>query len=97
MSSLCPRLLLIVISMVSIQLVVLAGLQEEIPRSIKSEDFTKNRPRSRAKGMGTPRSLSTCFNITNKAGGRIKLRHIAGRLNDLEAATGSEQAIGTGS
>jgi hypothetical protein len=56
MSSLCPRLLLIVISMVSIQLVVLAGLQEEIPRSIKSEDFTKNRPRSRAKGMGTPRS-----------------------------------------
>jgi hypothetical protein len=56
MSSQCPRLFLIVISMVSIQLIALAGLQEEIPRSIKSDDFTKNRPRSRAKGTGAPRS-----------------------------------------
>ena len=54
MSSQCPRLFLIVISIVSIQLIALAGLQEEIPRSIKSDDFTKNRPRS--KRRGTPRS-----------------------------------------
>ena len=54
MSSLCPRLLLIVISMVSIQLIALAGWQEEIPRSIKSDDFTKNRPRS--KGRKPPKN-----------------------------------------
>src|SRR5919108_595624 len=54
MSLLCPRLFLIAISIVSIQLIALAGLQEEIPRSIKSDDFTKNRPRSR--GRKPPKS-----------------------------------------
>jgi hypothetical protein len=55
MSSQCPRLFLIVILVVSLQLIAPqlitpAGLQEEIPRSIKSDDFTKNRPRSKRKG-----------------------------------------------
>ena len=49
MSSQCPRLFLILMSMVSIQLIALAGLQEEIPRSIKSDDFTKNRRKGKAK------------------------------------------------
>jgi Domain of unknown function (DUF4384) len=55
MSSQSSRLFLIVISVVSLQLIApqlitLAGLQEEIPRSIKSDDFTKNRPRSKRRG-----------------------------------------------
>jgi hypothetical protein len=55
MSSQCPRLFLIVISAVSLQLIAPqliapASLQEEIPRSIKSDDFTKNRPRSKRRG-----------------------------------------------
>ena len=57
MSSHYSRLFLIVISMVSIQLIALASLQEEIPRSIVSDDFVKNRPKSRAKAKGhTPKS-----------------------------------------
>src|SRR5215467_13006147 len=57
MSSKCFRLLLIVISMVSIQLISLAGSQEEIPRSIVSDDFVNTRPKSKARGTGnTPRS-----------------------------------------
>lgn len=43
------RLFLIVISMLAIQLIALAGLQEEIPRSIISDDFVKNRPRGKTK------------------------------------------------
>lgn len=52
MSSQTSRLFLIVISMLAIQLIALAGLQEEIPRSIISDDFVKNR----RKGKATPRS-----------------------------------------
>lgn len=44
------RLFPIVISMVAIQLIALAGPQEEIPRSIISDDFVKNRPKGKAKG-----------------------------------------------
>jgi hypothetical protein len=44
------RLFLIVISIVAIQLIALAGPQEEIPRSIISDDFVKNRPRAKSKG-----------------------------------------------
>jgi len=36
--------------MVAIQLIALAGPQEEIPRSIISDDFVKNRPKGKAKG-----------------------------------------------
>ena len=50
MSSQASRLFLIVISVVAIQLIVLAGTQEEIPRSIISDDFVKNRPRAKGKG-----------------------------------------------
>jgi len=55
MSSHRSRLFLIAISAVSLQLIApqliaLAGLQEDIPRSIKSDDFTKNRPRSKRRG-----------------------------------------------
>lgn len=35
--------------MVAIQLIALAGPQEEIPRSIISDDFVKNRPRAKGK------------------------------------------------
>src|SRR5215813_2698380 len=62
MSSQCSRLFLIVISAVSLQLIApqliaLAGFQEDIPRSIKSDDFTKNRPRSRRRGRpASPRT-----------------------------------------
>lgn len=49
MSPPLPRLFLIVISIISIQLIALAGLQEEIPRSIKSDDFVKNRRKGKAK------------------------------------------------
>lgn len=49
MSSQWSRLFLIVIAMVSIQLIALAGLQEEIPRSIVSDDFVKNRRKGKAK------------------------------------------------
>jgi hypothetical protein len=35
---------------VSIPLLAIAALQQEIPRSIKSDDFVNNRPKSRAKG-----------------------------------------------
>ena len=44
------RFFLIVIPMVAIQLIALAGPQEEIPRSIISDDFVKNRPKGKAKG-----------------------------------------------
>jgi hypothetical protein len=50
MSSQRFRLFLIVISTVVIQLIALAGQQEEIPRSIISDDFVKNRPKGKAKG-----------------------------------------------
>ena len=40
--------------MVAIQLMALARPQEEIPRSIISDDFVKNRPKGKAKGR-TPR------------------------------------------
>ena len=40
-------------------------------------------------------SLPACFITTKKASGRIRLRHMAGWRNDLEAATGAEQAIRT--
>ena len=50
MSSQCSRLFLIAVSIVSLQLIALAGLQEDIPRSIKSDDFTKDRPRSKRRG-----------------------------------------------
>lgn len=43
------RLFLIVISMLAIQLIALAGLQQEIPRSIVSDDFVKHRQKGRAK------------------------------------------------
>jgi hypothetical protein len=36
--------------MVVVQLIALAGPQEEIPRSIVSDDFVKNRPRAKGKG-----------------------------------------------
>ena len=36
--------------MMAIQLIALAGSQEEIPRSIISDDFVKNRPRAKRKG-----------------------------------------------
>ncbi len=49
MSSLRRRLFLIVISVLAIQLIALAGLQEEIPRSIISDDFVKNRQKGKAK------------------------------------------------
>jgi Domain of unknown function (DUF4384) len=49
MSSPRSRLFLVVISMLAIQLITLAGLQEEIPRSIISDDFVKNRPKGKAK------------------------------------------------
>ena len=49
MSSPRTRLFLIVISMLAIQLIALAGLQEEIPRSIVSDDFVKNRRKGKAK------------------------------------------------
>ena len=49
MSSRRSRLFLIVISMLAIQLIALAGLQEEIPRSIVSDDFVKNRRKGKAK------------------------------------------------
>jgi hypothetical protein len=48
MSSPRSRLFLIVISMLAIQLIALAGLQEEIPRSIIADDFVKNRPKGKA-------------------------------------------------
>ena len=47
MSSQASRLFLVVISVVAIQLIVLAATQEEIPRSIISDDFAKNRPRAK--------------------------------------------------
>ncbi len=49
MSSPRSRLFLILISMVAIQLIALAGPQEEIPRSIISDDFVKNRRKGKAK------------------------------------------------
>jgi hypothetical protein len=49
MSSPRFRLFLIVISILAIQLIALAGLQEEIPRSIVSDDFVKNRRKGKAK------------------------------------------------
>ena len=49
MSSPRSRLFLIVVSMLAIQLIALAGLQDEIPRSIVSDDFVKNRPKGKAK------------------------------------------------
>src|SRR5215217_8844729 len=49
MSSPRSRLFLIVISILAIQLIALAGLQEEIPRSIVSDDFVKNRRKGKAK------------------------------------------------
>jgi hypothetical protein len=49
MSSPRSRLFLIVISVLAIQLIALAGLQEEIPRSIVSDDFVKNRRKGKAK------------------------------------------------
>jgi len=52
MSSARSRLFLIVISMLAINVIALAGLQEEIPRSIISDDFVKNR----RKGTAKPRS-----------------------------------------
>ena len=56
MSSQRFRLFLIVISLVAIQLIALASPQEEIPRSIISEDFVKNRPRAKGRGLRpTPR------------------------------------------
>src|SRR5689334_1176404 len=50
MSSHPSRLFLILISIVAIQLIALAGPQIEIPRSIVSDDFVKNRPRAKGKG-----------------------------------------------
>lgn len=47
MSLRTSRLFLIAISVVAIQLVALASTQEEIPRSIISDDFVKNRPRAK--------------------------------------------------
>lgn len=49
MSSPCSRLFLIVISILAIQLSAPAYLQEEIPRSIISDDFVKNRRKGKAK------------------------------------------------
>ena len=49
MSSPRSRLFLVVISMLAIQLLALARVQEEIPRSIISDDFVKNRPKGKAK------------------------------------------------
>ena len=49
MSSPRSRLFLIVISIITIQLIALAALQEDIPRSIVSDDFVKNRRKGRAK------------------------------------------------
>lgn len=49
MSSPRSRLFLVVISMLAIQLLALARPQEEIPRSIISDDFVKNRPKGKAK------------------------------------------------
>lgn len=46
----CFRLFLIAVSIVSLQATVPAQSQEEIPRSIVSDDFTRNRPRSRVRG-----------------------------------------------
>lgn len=50
MSSQPFRLFLTLMSIVAIQLVALASLQEEIPRSIVSDAFVKNRPRAKGKG-----------------------------------------------
>lgn len=52
MSSPRSRFFLLVIPMLAIQLIAQAGLQEEIPRSIVSDDFVKNR----RKGTAKPRS-----------------------------------------
>lgn len=49
MSSRRSRLFLIVISILAIQLIALASLQEEIPRTIVSDDFVKNRRKGPAK------------------------------------------------
>jgi hypothetical protein len=43
------RLFLMVVVVLSIQAIVLGQSKEEIPRSIISDDFIKNRPRSRAR------------------------------------------------
>jgi hypothetical protein len=53
MSSQRSRLFLIALSILAIQVIGLAALQEEIPRSIISDDFVKNRRKGKAK----PRSL----------------------------------------
>jgi hypothetical protein len=53
MSSQRSRLFLIALSILAIQVVAQAALQEEIPRSIISDDFVKNRRKGKAK----PRSL----------------------------------------
>ena len=50
MSSPRSRLFLIATAMVAIQLIALARAQEEIPRSIISDDFVKNRPKGKAGG-----------------------------------------------
>lgn len=50
MSSRHLRLFLIVMSMVALHVIALAVPQEEIPRSIISDDFVKNRPRAKRRG-----------------------------------------------
>lgn len=67
MSSPGSRFFLILISVVSIQLVAVSGPQEEIPRSIVSDDFVKNRPRSksRSKAKGYPRKNSDIYELAS--------------------------------
>jgi hypothetical protein len=49
MFSQCSRWFFIVMAVVSIQLIVPGGPQEDRPRSITSDDFIKHRPRSKTK------------------------------------------------
>jgi hypothetical protein len=60
MSSQRSRLFLSVITMVAIHLIALAGPQREIPRSIISDDFVKNRPRGRG-----PKPRSRIYGLTS--------------------------------
>ena len=64
MPSLPSRLLLTAISLLAIQTLVFAGPQEEIPRSIVSDDFVKNRPR--AKGR-RPKPKARVYRLTSSA------------------------------
>ena len=59
MSSPHSRLFLIVISMLAINVIALAGLQEEIPRSIISDDFVKNRRNGKAQPRSRPYRLTS--------------------------------------